>query len=132
MKILKKKKKHFNHVKYGYTSQQHKQNTYRKWRKDDRRRDRGVNFVCHSCGIGFRAFPKCRIKNVYCGECGSLMDRFRGFFCDIRPNLKKCDGCGCCDTGTDADFDRYAVQVQNGEGYYDDAGTFHYYDNWRD
>ena len=26
--------------------------------------------------------------------------------------------------GTDADFDRYAVQVQNGEGYYDESGTY--------
>lgn len=131
MKKLKFKKK-FNHIKYGYTSQQHKQNTYRKWRKDDRRIERRVNFVCHSCGIGFRAFQKCKIKAVYCGGCGALMDRFRGFFCDIRPDLKQCDGCGCCDTGTDADFDRYAVHVQNGEGYYDASGTFHFYENWRD
>ena len=26
--------------------------------------------------------------------------------------------------GSDADFDRYAVQVQNGEGYYDDNGNY--------
>lgn len=44
----------------------------------------------------------------------------------------KCDYCGLCDTGTDADFDRYAVQVQNGEGYYDASGAFHFYENWRD
>ena len=35
--------------------------------------------------------------------------------------------CGCCDTGTDADFDTYAVQVQNGDGYYDEAGRYHSY-----
>lgn len=30
----------------------------------------------------------------------------------------------------DADFDRYAVQVQNGEGYYDASGTYQsYYKN---
>lgn len=29
--------------------------------------------------------------------------------------------------GTDADFDRYAVDVQNGDGYYDADGEFHYY-----
>ena len=29
--------------------------------------------------------------------------------------------------GTDADFDRYSVQVQNGEGFYDESGKFHYY-----
>lgn len=23
-------------------------------------------------------------------------------------------------------------QVQNGEGYYDASGTFHFYENWRD
>lgn len=28
--------------------------------------------------------------------------------------------------GTDRDFDTYAVQVQNDEGYYDDNGKFHY------
>ena len=60
------------------------------------------------------------------------MDRFRGFFCELRPELSRCDYCGMCDTGTDEDFDKYAVQVQNGEGYYDAAGTFHYYENWRD
>ena len=26
--------------------------------------------------------------------------------------------------GTDADFDRYAVQVHNGEGYYDENGNY--------
>lgn len=29
--------------------------------------------------------------------------------------------------GTDEDFDTYAVEVQNGDGYYDEAGCFHYY-----
>lgn len=28
-------------------------------------------------------------------------------------------------SGTDADCDRYAVQVQNGDGYYDDDGYYH-------
>ena len=55
------------------------------------------------------------------------MIRRRGFFCDLRPELKKCDYCGMCDTGTDADFDTYAVQVQNGEGYYDASGTYKSY-----
>lgn len=26
--------------------------------------------------------------------------------------------------GSDADFDRYAVEVQNGTGYYDQSGSF--------
>lgn len=29
--------------------------------------------------------------------------------------------------GTDRDFDTHAADVQNGYGYYDDAGMFHYY-----
>lgn len=33
----------------------------------------------------------------------------------------------CEEYGSDADFDTYAVQVMNGEGYYDDNGKFHYY-----
>ena len=34
--------------------------------------------------------------------------------------------------GTDRDFDTHAADVQNGYGYYDDAGMFHYYpgDYW--
>lgn len=28
---------------------------------------------------------------------------------------------------TDRDFDRYAADVQNGYGYYDEGGKFHYY-----
>lgn len=35
--------------------------------------------------------------------------------------------CGCCDIGTDEDFNRYAVQVQNGEGYYGADGSYHSY-----
>lgn len=31
--------------------------------------------------------------------------------------------------GTDADFDRYAVEVQNGDGYYDAAGKFRWFKN---
>lgn len=127
---MKKKKRTWQVL--GYTSPQHMESTHRKWKKKWRRDDRIVNFVCRSCGRGFHAFPKCRITKVYCSECGALMQRFHGFFCELRPDLKRCDGCGCCDTGTDADFDKYAVQVQNGEGYYDAAGTFHYYENWRD
>lgn len=99
-----RRKKSTWHV-LGYTSPQHMISTHRKWEKEWQREDRRVIFACKSCGRGFYAFQKCRIKKVYCGMC---------------------------DTGTDADFDRYSVQVQNGEGYYDAAGTFHYYENWRD
>lgn len=35
----------------------------------------------------------------------------------------------CWENGTDEDFDRYSVQVQNGEGYYDETGTYRRYRN---
>lgn len=34
--------------------------------------------------------------------------------------------------GTDRDTDRHAADVQNGYGYYDEGGTFHYYPNYWD
>lgn len=36
---------------------------------------------------------------------------------------------GSCiqEPGTDADFDRYSVDVQNGNGYYDNYGKFRRY-----
>lgn len=30
----------------------------------------------------------------------------------------------CCECGTDEDFDRYSVEVQNGDGYYDSNGRY--------
>ena len=33
----------------------------------------------------------------------------------------------CEENGTDAEFDRYSVEVQNGEGYYDSQGKFRRY-----
>lgn len=113
-------------------SPQYKVNLFRKWRKGYRRENRRAYFFCMFCNSGFEAFQRCKIKDVFCGKCGRKMHRNRGFFCDIRPELRKCDGCGCCDTGTDADFDRYAVQVQNGEGYYDDSGTYRSYGKYDD
>lgn len=100
---------------------------FRKESKRYRREKRSCFFLCTVCNSGFIAEPRCRIKEVYCGSCGLKMLRARGFFCDIKPNVRRCDGCGCCDTGTDADFDRYAVQVQNGEGYYDASGNYQRY-----
>lgn len=47
---------------------------------------------------------------------------------------KLCNGdCLVCDhhacewyePGSDREFDRYAVEIQNGEGYYDEDGRFH-------
>lgn len=105
---------------------------FRKCRKKYRREKRGVYFICMFCHSGLRAFQGCKIKEVFCGECGRKMLRARGFFCDIRPELRKCDGCGYCDTGTDADFDRYAVEVLNGEGYYDASGTYRSYRKYDD
>lgn len=43
------------------------------------------------------------------------------------------DGCifidGVCvaEPGSDADFDRYSVEVQNGEGFYDELGHYRSY-----
>lgn len=101
-----------------------------------------INFRCPLCGNGVTMFPGCKIKEIFCANRFAeehrqpvKMVRVNGFFCDIRPSLdnKKCDYCGQCDTGTDADFDRYAVQVQNGDGYYDAAGTYQsYYENLDD
>ena len=36
---------------------------------------------------------------------------------------------GSCvqEPGTDADFDKYAVEVQNGDGYYDSEGRYRSY-----
>lgn len=34
------------------------------------------------------------------------------------------DGSCVAEPGTDADFDRYAVEVQNGSGYYDADGRY--------
>lgn len=83
---------------------------FRKWHKRNRRDDRAPFFKCLKCLKGFYASPRCRIKEVFCGECGAKMYRGRGFFCEYRPEL-----------------DRYAVQVQNGEGYYDYSGTYRSY-----
>lgn len=96
-----------------------------------------INFRCSHCGNLTEMFWGCKIKDYFCNdpfyhEFPTKMIRVNGFACPWRPDLdgKKCDYCGLCDTGTDADFDTYAVQVQNGEGYYDAAGTYHsYYKN---
>lgn len=94
-----------------------------------------VVFRCPDCGGCVEMFPGCKIQKIFCSykwadhAPGVQMVRVKGFCCEYRPDLdgKRCDGCGMCDTGTDEDFDTYAVQVQNGDGYYDGAGTFHYY-----
>ncbi len=39
------------------------------------------------------------------------------------------DGVCVSEPGTDEDFDRYAVEVQNGSGYYDSNGKFRRYNN---
>ena len=93
---------------------------------------KNINFRCPVCGNSIMMFPGCKIKELFCSykfsdhEPGVKMVRVNGFFCEYRTDLdnKKCDGCGACDTGTDADFDRYAVQVQNGEGYYNENGDY--------
>ena len=47
-----------------------------------------------------------------------------GSYLDERGNLFDCNGHILAEAGTDADFDRYAVEVQNGNGYYDSSGKF--------
>jgi hypothetical protein len=74
------------------------------WRKKDKRERRAPCFVCLDCLTGFNAFQKCRIKECFCSKCGKKMYRGRGWFCSLRPELRECDYCGLCDTGTDADF----------------------------
>lgn len=32
-----------------------------------------------------------------------------------------------CESGTDEQLDKYSIEVQNGEGYYDDSGRFHWF-----
>jgi hypothetical protein len=103
-------------------------------RKKKREKSR-INFRCPLCADSITMFPGCKIKEIFCA-CGFpehtkpvKMVRVNGFFCKYRFDLdnKRCDYCGVCDTGTDEDFDRYAVQVQNGDGYYDAAGTYQSY-----
>lgn len=50
-------------------------------------------------------------------------DEIVGILCSHCNHYVDCHG----EPGTDADFDTYAVQVQNGEGYYDESGTYHSY-----
>ena len=97
---------------------------FKRWKKADRRQRRAVAFICPDCLRGFNAFEKCKIQKVFCGECGKAMIRRRGFFCNLKPNLLRCDYCGMCDTGTDEQFDNHSTDVQNGYGYYDASGTY--------
>lgn len=109
---------------YKSFSPAYKIKLFKRWRKKNRREIRGVAFICPECLNGFNAYAKCRIKTVYCGKCGCKMSRRRGFFCQTCPEKTKCDCCGFCETGTDADFDTHAVDVQNGYGYYNEAGDY--------
>ncbi len=50
-----------------------------------------------------------------------------GSYLDEVGNLFDKNGSILAEVGTDADFDRYSVEVQNGQGYYDSGGRFHRY-----
>lgn len=50
-----------------------------------------------------------------------------GTYVDEIGNLFDKNGSILAEVGTDADFDRYAVEVQNGLGYYDHNGCFKRY-----
>lgn len=58
----------------------------------------------------------CALKHSDC-------DKLERTICEHCKHYIDCYG----EPGTDADFDNYAVQVQNGEGYYDDSGNYHSY-----
>lgn len=47
-----------------------------------------------------------------------------GSYTDGLGNLFDENGSILAEVGTDADFDRYSVEVQNGLGYYDSNGNF--------
>lgn len=97
-------------------------------------KDKIISLRCPNCfNLIYNIKHELKIK---C-SCGYFYKRVNGIVCSIRPDLdgkNKCDYCGACDTGTDADFDTYAVQVQNGEGYYDETGTYrsYYRGHWED
>lgn len=50
-------------------------------------------------------------------------DEYVGGYFDKDGRLVVCEEYGL----TDADTDRYSVEVQNGEGYYDENGFYHSY-----
>lgn len=52
-------------------------------------------------------------------SCEWYQDENIGGYFDDNGHLVVCE-----EYGTDADFDKYAVQIQNGDGYYDSAGSF--------
>lgn len=51
-------------------------------------------------------------------------ERVGGYFAED-GHLIVCEEYGL----TDSDTDKYSVQVQNGEGYYDESGKFRYYES---
>lgn len=79
------------------------------WGKKDRRERRAPFFVCPDCLTGFNAFQKCRLKECFCSKCGKKMYRGRGWFCSLRPELKKCDYCGQCYNESD-DFVLFGIE----------------------
>lgn len=52
-------------------------------------------------------------------EDGSYIDEVGNYFDE--------NGSLLAEAGTDADFDRYSIEVQNGLGYYDSVGKFRRY-----
>lgn len=50
-------------------------------------------------------------------------DKYIGGYFDNSGHLVVCEEYGL----TDADTDKYSVEVQNGDGYYDSNGNFNYY-----
>ena len=57
------------------------------------------------------------MTNSYYDEKGNFIEETDDGFLFI-------NGSCVAEPGTDRDFDRYAVEVQNGDGYYDESGSF--------
>lgn len=65
-----------------------------------------------------------REREVFMGKAHVYED---GSYTDEIGNYFDKNGSILAEVGTDADFDRYSVEVQNGDGYYDSNGHFQRY-----
>ena len=74
----------------------------------------GVDVCAYKNFAGLSELSECESCDKLKGKC--YVDE-NGFVIDE-------DGHVLEEPGTDADFDRYAVDVQNGDGYYDSTGRF--------
>lgn len=71
----------------------------------------------------WETYNKCKIKSWE--RDGWYQDDSIGGYRDSDGRLVVCEEYGL----TDADTDKYSVEVQNGDGYYNNAGKFVYFNN---